>query len=542
MTHLAPRTLSWSTAPALAAASLGGLLLYLARFGYDYGTSDQDELLPYLFHRLNPSLFAEDWFVQTQAAGFGVRTYVVSLLEGLAGLMPVPVAVALLYLLAWGLLSSAVFALSLWWTRQPLAAIGATWFVLALTPQWTLGGNDLAHAMFVPSMLAWGLGLWGVRTWTQGHPVRAGLWLGAATWMQALVGLQLAGLCGLVQLFFGWRRLAPWPDAWRLGLTFVVVAAPALGPLVVQQMAGAPVVSSEVPLDPAAPSALWSIMATFRNPHHYLPSGFSGHAAVRFAGLAVLGLAAIPLLKRRTMWLSGFDASGLLLGVGLLGVVGWIGTEVRPTLFIAKLQLFKATVLAKVILGIALTAVPVAFLRLKASQSTPLVWGLLALVLMGWLGAGLSLRSAHVPAAFTLRAVDRVASPLGEVATWARQTTPPDAVFAIPPTESAFRTMAQRGIAINFKAFPYRDPDILAWYTRLQDWAPVPLHHPSTAARLTALDEAYHALPAASLLTLADQYEVTYLLRAAPLAPHPELEQVFTASPYHVYRVRSLDS
>ena len=80
---------------------LGALLLYALRFGYDYGASDQDEFLPYLLHRLDPELLSQDWFVITQGATFSIRTYFVMLLQGLALVIPVWLAVLVLYGGAW---------------------------------------------------------------------------------------------------------------------------------------------------------------------------------------------------------------------------------------------------------------------------------------------------------------------------------------------------------------------------------------------------------------------------------------------------------
>ena len=177
---------------------LAALLLYVLRFGYDYGASDQDEFLPYLLHRLDPTLFAQDWFVLTQASTFGIRTYFVLLLQGLSLVVPAWLAVLVLYVSAWLLTAGAVYALGHAFTRNRLAAAAAVVLALVLTPQWTLGGNDLAHSMLVPSMVGWGLGLWGLVFFLRYRPGQAALLLGTATWMQPLVGLQLAGLLGLM--------------------------------------------------------------------------------------------------------------------------------------------------------------------------------------------------------------------------------------------------------------------------------------------------------------------------------------------------------
>src|SRR5690606_1164408 len=59
--------------------------------GYRYGSGDHDEMLPQVLHRLDPSLFARDWFVESQAARVTVRTAFVEGLSGAAHLLPLSV-------------------------------------------------------------------------------------------------------------------------------------------------------------------------------------------------------------------------------------------------------------------------------------------------------------------------------------------------------------------------------------------------------------------------------------------------------------------
>ena len=116
-----------------------GFGLYLLRFGYNYGTSDQDEFIPFLYSLINPAYFQNDWFVQTQHAAFSVRTYFVYLLYGLSMMMPVWLAVLLVYLGSWASIASAVFTLADRLVNNRLAALLGTVCVCIFTPFWTLG-------------------------------------------------------------------------------------------------------------------------------------------------------------------------------------------------------------------------------------------------------------------------------------------------------------------------------------------------------------------------------------------------------------------
>lgn len=512
----------------------GAFLLYVLRFGYDWGTSDQDEIIPLLLHRLDPTLFTQDWLVQAQASTFGVRSYFVGLLQGLATVLPVWLAVLVLYVCTWLLVAGAVYAIAHLLTRDRLAAAASVVIVLVMTPLWTLGGNDLVHRMLVPSMLGWAIGLWGVVAFLHGRHGWSGALLGLATWMQALVGLHLALLLGLL---LGTRSVTS-PTPWKrtsmhlatFGATFAIAALPSLGILAYQQLGPAS------GADGAEPS-LFYIIAQFRNPHHYLFFSFSERSMIRFAGLAAAGGLALWMrpeeMRRRFM-------------VRCLGIIaaactfGFFFTEAVPLLFVAKLQLFKMTVFAKLLLVVALCHLGASWLPGRLRRAFEWGWahprGALGLVLIG----GAVVASGYLAGIPYLREraypVARQEAPEYQLAVWARAETPRDAVFAIPPTWSTFRTHARRAIVINFKAFIFRDRLVREWFDRLTDMAPMPLPERLGASGMHLLDDAYADLSAERLLTLADRYGFTYVVRPedAPLS-HPAFTEVFSAGRWTTY-------
>ncbi len=540
--HMAPRKHTRPIRKSLCPASaiqparsflftlLAALLLFFLRFGYDYATSDQDEFLPYLLHLMHPELFAKDWFVQTQVAAFSVRRYVVYLLYGLASFLPVWLSVLILYLSAWLAIAAAVYVLAGVLTQNRLSAAVAVFAALVFTPQWTLGGNDLVHSMLAPSMLAWAAALWGLIAFLKRRYVPASLLLGLATAMQALVGLQMAGLLGVALLLErpGLRSVLVY------GLTYALAAAPTLAPLVLQQIGGAENLAEPNP-------SLFYVMARFRNPHHYLFLSFPARSLIRFGLLLVLGLGSFRYLRWRTRLHHGRFLTHLFIVAGAMTALAFVFTEVAPALFVAKLQLFMMTVPAKLLLVIlicgALTGLlpqPVhGFLDRALSGRY-----LLPLTLTAWaLLLSAALLSEGYPRS-RIHPFAREDSAATQIETWARANTPQDAVFAVPPSVSSFRSNAHRAIAVNFKAFPYRDEEAATWFTRLLDLAPIPLPERGSPALPARLDAAYMQLPAADLLELAARYRIDYFVRPAPLTPLTEpFEMVFQAGAWRVYRV-----
>lgn len=524
---------------ASLAVCLAALLLFFLRFGHDYGSSDQDELIPVLLHEADPALFANDWFVQTQSEGFSVRRYFLWVLVGLHATMPLWLAFLTLYLASWLGTAAAVYVMARHLTGNVVAAAAAVVGALVLTPQWTLGGNDLVHNLLVPSMPAWTCALWGLYAVLRERHLLAGALLGVATCLQALVGLQVAGLLGLClaaeQLWhirtgnratIDIRPLLQFTSAYLLLAAFVLV--PVLGQV-------------SAPAGGQEPSIFY-IMAQFRNPHHYLPFSFSARSALLFSCVTLVGLAAGVWLYRRGGLRHGPLLASMLGAVVAIDVGALFFTEFAPLLFVAKLQLFKYTVLVKLLMVIVICGAAV---RLLPDALQAWLDGLFSrgrtLAAVAFVGGGVVLAAALLGDGLLhdrIRFLARAETPAARVAAWARTQTPPGAVFATPPSLFTFRTDARRAIVVNFKAFPFQEAHIGPWFTRLTDLAPAERPARGGGAVLPALDAAYHRLSPAQVVDLAGRYGFDFIVRARPFEGSPApLTLAHSTGGWHVYHV-----
>lgn len=491
--------------------------LYIFRFGYGYGSSDQDEVLPYLLHLLNPDLFQTDWFVQSQVDDFNVRTWFVYGLRVLCIFMPPFWAISSVYLASWLGCAAALHGLSYRLTASPLASLACIPIILVLTPFWTLGGNDLVHSMLVPSMAGWALGLWSVNAILENRPVRAGLLLGLATLAQALIGLQLAGLLGLYLIYI-WLTEKRAAEKRRpvliFGTVFLIVASPSIGPLIYQQLASVhPEGYEEMP-------SLFYIMGPYRHPHHYLFHSFDAKRMLNFFSLLAGGLISVYLLGRKQS-LAFRDRSIIVLTAlsALFCIIGYLGTEIWPVLPIAKLQLFKTTVLIKALMIIAVCTAGIQLLPqsvhdmihqlLNRSHWSAPILGLALLILL-WILQPDRFEQKVYP-------FSQQQEVTSDLFYWINDHTAEHALFAIPPSWSGFRSQAHRSVLINFKAFPYKDEDIYKWFNRLNEMAPLPLADRTTPRLPSRLDSSYHALSNSKLAEVAHRYNVDYVVRTTPL-------------------------
>ena len=495
------------------------LTLYLFWRGYDYAISDQDEILPYLMHLLDPDLYRSDWFVNLQLETFGPRTLFV-LIAWLPAKLFGPYATVLgIYVASWFGTGMALYTLGLQLTRERLAATICVILALLLPQKFTLGGNDLVTWILTPSIPAWTLSLWGLVFFVRGNSVRAALLMGIGTWIQALVGLQMAAICALL-LFWkhGWSVLRPYLfTGW-----FTLFSLPAMGPLIWFQ------------LTRAHPEGIWSyfyILFEFRAPHHYMPSSFAAESVLGFTILLGLGLATFSLLPK----VHHILVRRSLIIIAALCVLAFVCTEILRVDTVAKLQFFKLTVLVKVFC-IILISNAAAQLILRFHRRTLTAFfdhGHYVLGATILIAATLLLIS---PDALGIRPTS-VSTPAEQVAVWARDSTDVDAVFAVPPQWAHFRSQAQRAIVVSFKAVPFHQPYMTQWFTRLIDLAPISPPRRGGEKIMAVLDSAYFALPAREIQRLASKYNFEYIVRQEATAPEG-FESVYQAGPWNVWRIK----
>jgi hypothetical protein len=476
---------------------------FVARFGYTYGWGDQDEVLPVVLHRLDPDLLGADWFVTLYSEAFGVREVFIRILTWLGGWLSLPVAVALLY----GLVFLALAHLLWRWTATLFGssevAYGTTALTLWGTLTFTLGGNRLAYSMLVPEMPAVALALLGLLAYVRGRWLLAAIPLGLACWLHPLVGLQVGGLLGLLTLL-----TSSHPPLHRLlyalafGAVALAVAAPVLWPLWLTQQAWRAPVSAE---------SLFYILVQFRNPHHYLAFAFPALQWGKFTLLVLFALLARSLQPRPPG--DTFMRNFLLLSA-LLWIFSLVSVDLLGWLPVARMQWFKLSLFAPPLLtGYGVfwlwNTLPEAFARLLRWRGWAIGAFLLGTGLWIWTGIRhadpfwqrrLAWQGPHDPH-------------FADLARWARTQTEAEAVFAVPPFESRWRTAARRATVVTFQAFPYLDRAMVDWYERIQALTRIG-EPPIGGYRLEPmLTRSYHALQEAEWLELAQRYGIRYIVR-----------------------------
>ncbi len=506
-----PRLVAHAVPAQPGRAPLALLLLALTahfvRFGYFYGDGDQDELVPTALALLDGRLFRTDWLVQAVADPVNVRTMFVGTLAAAGVFVPMPTAAALLHVVVWLATAAGVFSLAHVLTRDRLGAALGTFAALVLTPTMVLGGNAVIHTGLVPEGVAWALALPAIVLFLRRRSGYAGVLLGVAAWFHLLAGGLIALALGLVGL---WRAAERAPTyGWRpmlvFGGAFLVAALPFALPVAIEQMGAR--------ADPAGPSPFF-VHAVFRNPHHHLFFSFDAGRHLRFWPLMAAGAGGLWWLGRRGRAHHAAEVVRFWTVTLALCAVGVVFVEVVPVEAVAKLQFFKLTVPSALLATLAAAgAVAVALparLRTLGESLLDQRAVLVAVVALAAVVFTLALRGVGRPGAM-LYPAHHLETPLADAEAWARTATPPDALFAIPPTVGTFRSNARRAVVANWPAFVFGDREMQTWYRRLMAVAPIPPPPPGSD-RKPLLDSSYHARTAADWLALRTRFGVDYVL------------------------------
>lgn len=520
----------------VALITLAGAFL---RFGYVYGEGDLDELIPSVLHLLDGSLFTQDWLVQAVTSGVNVRTYFLWLTALPSFVLPVWFTSVALWIGVMLALAYGVFGLGWEVTRSRLGAALAVPIALLVAVKWTLGANSLAYNMHVPEGVAWVIIVPAITLFLQRRWRLSGLVLGLAAWFHLLAAAQIAlvlGVVGLAQAIAaveldGRQLRADFIALLTFSGVFLLAALPILVPVVLDQIA---------PTDgPAQVVPPFYIHAQFRNPFHHLFFSFEPGHHLRFWPVVVLGLASGVWLARRGALRHGraLAVGGLL--VAALCALAVVYVEITPVTLMAKLQFFKLTVLVNLVCSVFIAAalvelLPEALRRLGQWMLDQRRIGLAVTLGLVLVVGVLAVRGIGRPGAL-LFPVRHLASPLGEVEQWAQAETPTDALFAVPPSASSFRSFARRAIVADYAGFVFTDADMQIWFRRLIDIAPIP--PPETGLGVVpVLDAAYQRHSPDDWRRLQSGYGIDYVLMSQD-APALPFSVAFENEGWVVYRL-----
>lgn len=425
--------------------------LLILRFGYQYGTGDQVELLPYVLYLNDTTLYAHDFFIQgLHAQQPNERTVMAHLL--LPFVNHLEIVCLLLQFLVSIVLVLGIEQLALRFVKNKYTA----WLIIltALIPlnDYTLGNVEIYSECLQAGSLATAIIVWAINLFLDKKYTLASVLMSVASIIQILDGLDVMLLLSLVLLIFTIQRKATIQQF----ATFVgIFAATALVymVLILQAKSGEGTLSNE---------QLFSILFEFRHPHHFIFSTFSKLKVAVFFLLSIIGLV---YFFRKSSTLFYFIAAGLL-GVVVYAVI----TDVFHTIFIANFQFYKVTQWIKLLCVIAAFAyiesrigeyknfkLPVWLERSKLIAGTVICFTVII-----FFADKLPYKVPYQ--ILGLKERDDAINICEQI----KQVTPKDAVFVQPFDDTALKYHAQRSSYVEFKANVRHKAFVGEWYKRVQ--------------------------------------------------------------------------
>ena len=425
-------------------------------------------------------------------------------------------------LITWTLLAWSWRRLSVAIAPGPLSAVlSAALFVAGsshaqLAGEWVVGGLEAKGVAYALVFFALGQIIRG--RWTG-----AWLLLGGATAFHPLVGGWSAIAAGVVWLAAGDERppLRHTIPAW---LGMALLAAPGVLPALALTRG----------VDAATVAEANQIYVE-RLEHHLAFHTFAVDARIRFAALAiawaiVAALAPRGSAERRLRW---FVGASLAIAAGGVAIDLGLGRHERLSDALLRYYWFRLAD-AMVPAGAALGAVAVLTALLARRTVAGPAW-LLALLLAAGahLGDVLYLRLVELeypspPADWSTEDPDA----WREICRWARENTPPDAVFLVPRTSETFRWWTDRAEVVSRKDIPQDARGIIAWRERMVDlyWRPAAGNEPAGWRGSLA------SLGAERLAELGAKYDADYVVTSA----YPPLRLRRVSPPNAAYAVYKL--
>ena len=494
-----------SPGPLVSSVSIAlGVLLTVIVRGYRFGESNHAVYLVDAVRRLDPSLLRNDWWAQSTLQYHFVFN---ALTAGLMKLGILEPAFLVGYLLLAVLLHIA-------WRQITLALGGSNaTYLLSVVLFYVLAGgvglgmyHFLQDSAFLPSNISNVAMLWAIYFWIVGTPALAGVCLGVAGMFHinhALAGIALWSAASLFEGRGTWRTRAWWIGTLPLLVLSAVQIVPAARVVLSR--------SGKLPLDEFV-----DLFVRLRHPHHFDPRAW--HWGIWLTFLLPLPFAVVAS-RRRPRDDAGRRASvvfGILLAmtVGALLTAGfWFVSET-----FVQLNLYRFSIYPKL-----LSCVALAWLlwdRWRRTRTAVVVALATVAVVAATVGAtsGLLARpTMRSPVGIKLAGLEGDSPAYLELARWARDHTPADAVFLVPPDEESFRVHARRAIVVNFKGVPQLSAELPEWRDRLRDVldldTPGLLALPKPLGRtMRAIRARYEALPPEHLFGVARKYGARYVV------------------------------
>jgi hypothetical protein len=462
-----------------------GVLTTLALYGYRFGEGNHTIYLLDAIRRNDPAALANDWFLTHTLQYHSVFAILAAPLMRWQIIEPVFAAIYVL-------LVAAMHFAWLGIARQ-LGGGTASYLVSIALYYLSAGGTGLGMYQFLqdssvlPSNVANVALLWALLLWIRGNVLGSGVCFGLAGLLH--LNHAVVGPCLWVALLILSRRMRH---------RILLASALALVPSAVNVTIAAAKITPGGSLDL---NHFVDLYVRLRHPHHYDPSSWPAWLWLAFAWPIPLAL----LFLHHRCDAAAIRLRQVLLLLMMLQIIALAAAGVfYLSESLVQMSLYRFSVFVQLIACIA--AANWLTLRIRTPVAAWVAAGICGTIAVICLIRGPFLGALKMPTD---------SREYLTLCDWAREHTPPDAIFLVPPGEFAFRLRARRAIVVNFKAVPQLSRELLEWERRLKcvasldDLRALPRGYGRTFA---ALNNRYRMLASSALIESARLFGARYIV------------------------------
>lgn len=469
-------------------------VLFIFVNGYSFNTGDQAEHLPQVYQRINPSLYPNDFFINSVNKTYDIRSPYVVLVYNLQKIIPLEYVCFLGTLIFSTIAVYACMRLVQALYRGFVGALLAPVLILFVGIKATIGGNQVLDPIFISGTIAQPLALWGLAEFLHKRYNISAILLGLSSIFQILVGGQLFLILSLILI---WQKNS-FSQILKFFLVFGIITGPAGLPIIYQQFI------SESSFSSIEKNQALDILFGFRCQLHYLPSLFPLKDYIRtffLWGLAISTLSIVSIHQRKTI-LQFFSIS-------LLGLLAYtIGLELLGINVIGKIQWFKVTMWLQALSG-GLCAVGIAKFLYDCWER----WIRFSVISLAVLALVIIFIRPNLNISFLPehQIGNYARTDLQKMHQWIEKNLPLEAVILYAPDNYAFPCEAKRNSIVGYKAMIFETSYILEWYKRYKYFFKVDKENLANRSTLRLAAENYEKYYIPSTAQLPYHYRINHL-------------------------------
>ncbi|NNF02753.1 MAG: hypothetical protein HKN22_08710 [Bacteroidia bacterium] len=229
-------------------------LLLLLLFGYQFGDNDHIELLPYILKLQDPTLYQNDFFLDSMFAMIPNERHIFASVFSLFPASSLEWVFFIFHVFSSLILIFGLYRIAERFVSRPYLIWSAIILNLLFFHEWNFGKVEMYYSAFQASNLAKAIAVWSIFYFIDGHKWAAFILLIAVTYIQVVVGLNLAIVFTSI-VVLGFRRQAFFSDL-KPVIAYTVLTLPFLLLLLMNRSA-------------ASDKHYFEIMFNFRHQHHF---------------------------------------------------------------------------------------------------------------------------------------------------------------------------------------------------------------------------------------------------------------------------------